>query len=340
MTAVKSHQAGAFLKSPDPRLYAFLVYGSDAGLIAERGQALAAAIAKRDDGEVLRLDDSDLETDSGRLMNELGTIPMFGGRKIVRAATGRRINVQTLKPILEGPPLAGVLIVESPTVKKGDALLTLFEASPRMAAIACFADEARDLDTVVREALAAEKLTIGADARALLVGRLGADRAMTRSEIDKLVLYAHGAQEITAADVEAIVGDASELAIDRILVAVASGEPGKVAFEFSRAASSGENAQGIILATERYFQRLHRVRAALDGGKSFDDAVRSLRPPLHFKLKDAMAAQCRQWTTPRLTAALARITETARAARLAGPLEEAHAERLLLALAMLAKGRG
>lgn len=340
MTVVKSHQADAFIKSPDRTLAAFLIYGTDAGMIAERGQALAAAIAKREDGEVLRLDDADLEGDPDRLAVELRTIPMFGGRKIVRASTGRRINVQTLKPLLEGGLLAGVLVVEAGSLKKGDALLTLFGASPRMAAIQCFGDEARDLDAVVREALAAEKLAITPEARTLLVTRLGADRAMTKSEIEKLALYAHGKKEIDVADVEAIVGDASEQTIDRILTAVASGEPPKVAFELSRAIAAGESAQGIILMAERYFQRLHRVRAALDGGRSFDEATRALRPPLHFKLKDIMAAQCRLWTTERLTAALARIAEAAKAARLAGPLEEAHAERLLLALAMMAKGRG
>ena len=31
----------------------------------------------------------------------------------------------------------------------------------------------------------------------------------------------------------------------------------------------------------------------MDAGKSFDDAARGLRPPLFFKQKDAIAAQCR-----------------------------------------------
>jgi DNA polymerase-3 subunit delta len=65
-----------------------------------------------------------------------------------------------------------------------------------------------------------------------------------------------------------------------------------------------------------------------------------MRPPLHFKQKDAFAAQCRQWTTARLTDALGRISAAAKAARLAGSLEEALTERLVLGLAMLAKDTG
>lgn len=341
MTAIKAHQADAFLKSPDVKLTAFLLYGPDAGLVAERAATLAKILAKREspEGEVLRIDDLDLENDPDRLAIELGTIPMFGGRKIVRANTGRRINTNLLKPLVDGAPLAGLLIVEAGNLKTGEPLRNLFEKPSHTVAIPCFGDEARDIESVVREILATEKIAITAEAKALLVSRLGADRAMTRSEIEKLALYARGKKEIEAADVEAITGDASELAIDRILTAAASGDPPRVAIEFARAVASGENAQGIIIATERYFHRLHRLRAALDKGQSFDDAARAIRPPLHFKLKDALAAQCRQWTSPRLQAAMSRITAAARAARLAGPLEDAHAERLLLALAMLARGK-
>ena len=40
----------------------------------------------------------------------------------------------------------------------------------------------------------------------------------------KLALYAASKSEVDAADIEAIVGDASELAIDRTLNAAASGD--------------------------------------------------------------------------------------------------------------------
>lgn len=342
MTAIKAHQADALLKSPDKKLAAFLLYGPDAGLVSERAQALAFTLARREkpEGEILRLDDLDLENDPGRLTVELGTIPMFGGRKVVRATTGRRINTPLLKALVDGEPLEGFLIVEAGNLKAGEPLRALFEKPQHAAAIPCFGDDARDIEGVIRETLAAEKLSITPEAKALLVSRLGADRVMSRSEIDKLALYAMGQKEIGVTDVEAITGDASELAIDRILMAAAMGDAPRTAIEFARAISSGESAQGIIAATERHFHRLHRLRTAMDRGQPFDDAVKALKPQPHFKVKDALAAQCRQWSAARLASALSRITATAKAARLAGQLEDALAERLLLAIAMLARGRG
>ena len=61
------------------------------------------------------------------------------------------------------------------------------------------------------------------EALRLLLSRLGADRALSRAEIEKLALYASGKGKIEEADVEAAVGDAAELAIDRVVLAAGSG---------------------------------------------------------------------------------------------------------------------
>jgi len=339
MVAVKAHQAQAFLSSFDGKFRAVLFFGSDPGLAAERAEQLAKRAAARSDppGELIRIDDADLDTNPDRLTVELATVPMFGGPKIIRTSTGRRVNAQSLKPLVEGGALEGLLIVEAGNLKPDDALRLLFEKAATAAAVACYSDGAQDLEVLIREMIKAAGATISHDARHALVERLGADRALSRGEVEKLLLYAGPGAEIGVQDVEAVVGDVSELALERVTFAAASGETRRAVTECGRAVSSGESPQTIILATLRHFQRLHRVRAAIERGSSLDDALRQMRPPLHFKQKDAFAAQIRMWTTARLTMALARITAAAKAARLAGGLEEALSERLLMGLAQMAR---
>jgi DNA polymerase-3 subunit delta len=317
MVAVKSYQGDAFLKAVERVPSAVLFYGSDVGLVSERSAQLAKRLAARDDppGEVLRLDDASLEDDPDRLFVELQTPPMFGGRKIVRATTGRRVTAAALKPLIEAAPLEGYLLVEAGNLRPDDALRALFEKSAAAAAVACFPDEARDLDSVVQQALAAAKVSISPDAKKLLIARLGADRALSRSEIDKLVLYAHGRGSIEESDVEAAVGDAAEQTLDRIVLAAGSGDAGAALRECDRSIAAGDNAQAIIAALQRHFLRLHRMRAALDAGKSMEEVLRILRPPPHFKQRDALERQSRAWTGTMLNTALARIAEAAKAAR-------------------------
>ncbi len=337
MVAIKAHQAQSYLNPPGPKVPAVLFYGTDAGLISERATKLAALIAARDSGEITRLDDADLDHDPDRLAVELQTIPMFGGSKVVRATAGRRITAAALQPLLDGGTLAATLIVEAGNLKPPDTMRVLFEKSAQAAAVACYADEARDIEGLIGETLKAHGLAITSDAREMLVARMGADRAMSRGEIEKLALYATGKAVVDAADVEAIVGDASELAIDRTLNAAASGDAGRAVTEFARAVAAGESPQGVIIALQRYLQRLHRIRTELDAGASFEDVIRQQRPPVHFKQKDAIGLQCRMWSSPRLVRALARAAEAAKAARLTSALEEAITEELLIALAGAAR---
>jgi DNA polymerase-3 subunit delta len=255
----------------------------------------------------------------------------------VRAVAGRRIGTSALQPLIEGNALAAMLIVEAGNLRPNEGLRALFEKAANAAAVACYADEVHDLETLIADTLKRRGLAIGPEARDLLVARIGADRALSRGEIEKLALYAAGKREVDASDVEAIVGDASELTIDRILTAAASGDAARAVAEYARAIASGESPQAIIAATQRYFQRLHRLRSEIDAGRSFEDAIRQLRPPVHFKQKDAIGLQCRTWTTARLGQALQRTSRAARSARLSGTLEEAIAEELLMVLAAAAR---
>lgn len=341
MVAVRAQHADSFLAAPERNITAVLLFGTDPGLVTERAQRLARRLAELENppGEIVRLDEIDLDQDPDRLAVELLTVPMFGGRKIVRVATGRRVTTQTIKPLLEGTALSGFLIVEAGNLRPDDALRGLFEKSARAAGVPCYADDARDLGGMIDEILEAEGMTIAPEARQLLVTRLGADRGLSRSEVDKLVLYARSKHTIDLEDVDAIVGDAAEQAMDRLTNAAGLGEARAAVIECDRAVAAGESPQALIAAIQRHFVRLHRTRIAVEQGRTLDDIIRQMRPPLHFKQRQAFETQCRRWTAARLQAALSLIATAARAARLNPGLEVALAERLMLDLVPLGNAR-
>lgn len=342
MVAIKAAQANSFLAKPDAKVKAVLLYGPDAGLVSERAQKLAALLAARETpaGEIVRLDDSDLDGNPERLSVELLTVPMFGGAKIVRASTGRRVNTATLQPLVEGGDLAGMLIVEAGALRNDDKLKALFEKSPTAAAVVCYPDEGASLDGLVSEVLKAAHLDIAPDARQELIARLGADRVLSRAEIEKLALYAYGSARIELGDVEAIVGDASDLTVDIVVMAAASGDVARALSECDRAVASGESAQSVILAAERHFHRLHKLRSGVDAGRTLDELTRFMRPPLPFKAKAELERQARTWTTQRAATAIGRIAEAVRQSRTTGADEAVIAERLLMEIARLGRAAG
>jgi DNA polymerase-3 subunit delta len=180
MVAIKANQAQGFLRTIESRITAILTYGPDAGLVAERAKDAAQKLAARDNppGEVLRIEDADLDTDPDRIHVELQTVAMFGGAKVIRTSASRKVTAAFLKPLLEPGAIAGGLVVEAGNLRPDEALRKLFEGAATAAAIPCFADETRDIERLVREELSAEGLQIAPDALQMLVGRLGADRAL------------------------------------------------------------------------------------------------------------------------------------------------------------------
>ena len=74
--------------------------------------------------------------------------------------------------------------------------------------------------------MAAAGLTPDPAALSYLLANLGGDRALTRSELDKLVLYVGKGPRVTLADAAAMVGDSAERTLDDLSHAVAGGDVG------------------------------------------------------------------------------------------------------------------
>ena len=332
---IKAHQADHFVRAIPANVTAALFYGPDAGLVSERGEAAAKAWAAdpKMPGEILRLTDTDLQDSPDRLAVELRNLSMFGDRKIIRLLLQSASRPELVTELIEGPPLAGLLVVEAGNLKPDSKLRKIFAAAPHAAAVACYPDDEAAIDQLIREVLKKHKLEIGKEARSYLVSRLGADRALSRAEVEKLALYCLGRPEVTIADIDAISGDASELAVERVIAAAFAGKAGPALRELERAVSSGESSQTVLIFMERHILRLMQLRGAIDGGRSPDEAVRGLRPPPHFSQAASLAQQGRVWTAEKLEAALRETTEAIRTTRLRPRLETELADQLVARIA-------
>src|SRR5258705_335999 len=93
-----------------------------------------------------------------------------------------------------------------------------------MAPVPASFDSARDLAAVIRETFAAHHIAASRDAVEFLVGHLGGDRLLTRSELEKLTLYAGNGGRIELTDAQAVVSDNAALSLDDAVLAAAKGD--------------------------------------------------------------------------------------------------------------------
>ncbi|WP_068310838.1 DNA polymerase III subunit delta [Polycladidibacter hongkongensis] len=340
MVALKAAEIERFLSSPPTSVNLILVYGPDTGLVNERAQRLinSAADENSDPFSQIKLDSADIAGDANRLIDEALTIPLFGGRRTIWLRdNGGKQTMNAVEPLLANQNYEALVVIEAGDLKKTSALRKKIEASKSAYAVPCFADTERDLDRLIDEETHSMGLQISKEARMGLHSLLGADRMASRGELRKLCLYAMNAQRVELHHVEEIIGDASAFAMDELIDAASCGDTKTLDHGLERLAQSGIDAGVIANQALKHFQFLHQSRLAVEAGRSSDDIISSVRPPIFWKRKRLVSQQLSIWDTSRLERALVRLEEAVAKARLSGPvLSRSIVSHVLLAISQVA----
>lgn len=333
MVAFKASQLTSFLKSPDPRVRAALLYGPDAAQVADHATALAQRLLSgcEPDGEMVRISDRDLSDEPGRLATEARTMSMFSASKVIRVSAGKHFPIADLETLL-GTELDSWIVVEAGNLRKTAKLRKIFEASDQAAALPCYELSARDMRAFIDAELEGLGVSIAADARQHLVSLFAGNQARARTQLAKLALFTGEGGRAELGDVDAVIGDVAQAAFDDLSTAVCGGRAKEALRQLDRLVAGGQGAQGAIAALERHFHKLHRVCSAVEGGDSMRSALAVFRPPLHFRQRDALEAQTRNWSRARTAKAIDLIGKAALSARQRPDLEQLFAERLVLVL--------
>lgn len=337
MVAVKAADVDAFIARPDPARRVVLVFGQDAGLVGERANALVRASVDdaNDPFSLVRLDGEELAADPGRLVAEAQTIPLFGGRRAVWLKAGSRNVAPAVEELLALPACECRVIIEAGDLRRTAPLRALCERAKNAVALPCYADSERDLARLIDAEMRAAGLVLAPDARTLLLALLGGDRAASRSELRKLVLYAGGRGEVGVDEVTAIVSDASALAFDDLVDAAFAGRTAELEAQLAKARAAGSAVGSIFFAAQRRLAQLHKWRAAIEAGAPL--SLEALQPPVNFRRRNLVEAALKQWNASRLAVAMAELAAAVLAARRAPALADTIAARALLSIAVKAR---
>ena len=243
MVAIKAAGVAKFVADPPGDMRLFLVFGRDTGAITERARQLETLARSRDPagGSPTRWGSDEVAGNPGRLSDEINAASLFGGEPVItlRITDGRHNVMAGLAPILDAPPKAGWLIVEAGDLARTSAVRKAFEANAHAAALPCYESDARDLAAMAHAMFADAGCVIEPDATDLLVATIGNDRLVSRSEIEKLILFVGEGGRAGIDDVLAIVGENLDVRGDRITDDAFLGRSDAVEADLIRLRASG-----------------------------------------------------------------------------------------------------
>ena len=325
----------AFLQDPGASRVV-LLHGEDAGLIRDRADTLVRRVAGSLDDPFL-VADLTRET-ADRLGEEASSLAMTGGRRVVRVREVTDTATDRVKAVLAGKAPA-LVVLEAPGLASKSRLRTAVEAAADGAAIACYPEEGRDLEQTIRSTLSEAGVAADNEALTWLVGQLGADRASTKREVEKLALYAGPGGRVDLDAAMACVGDLAGLSMDDALFAATAGDVGVADRALEVAIAEGTAPVGVLRAAMLHLQRLHRVRLVMEEtGVSASDAARTARPPVFFKRSAAFTRALGLWPAVSLSGALAFLSDAERACKRTGAPDDQICRNAVLTLARRAAG--
>lgn len=342
MTALTGASIDRFLSRPDRSVV--LVYGPDTGLVQERSAAIIAAFLGPDADAMSRtvLEGEKLVSAPERLAEEAYSVPMFGGRTAIRVTPASKSLLPAIEPLLGQPPRECLVVIEAGELKRSAPLRRLFEQAAAAVAVPCYQDDDKALDRLISEELIAHGLRVSRDARQALHHLLGGDRLASRGELRKLASFSLGQTEVSLQDVEAVIGDASALAIDSLLDSACVGDAATAQTVFARLVTSGTGPGSILGAMSRHLLQLAEARARIEAGATAEAALKALRPPPFYKRDEALRRQLSIWRRDMIDRVLDTLLTAEGETRRHADLAEAIAGRAIIVVthtARQARGR-
>ena len=341
---IEPRQVEAFLRKVDPRIRGVVVYGNDEGLIAERALALAKAVCAdlKDPFRVVDIAGDALKADPARLADEFSAMSLMGGRRVIRVRPAGEESTEAVENLVAAGAGDALIVLEGGNLTPRSGLRALAEAEACLAAIPCYLDSEETLADLVEAAVRAAGRTVGPDVLDWIVGRLGGDRGLSRSELEKLLLYKVSDSEpaITMDDAVAVLGDTAAIGIEDVIAATFGGDLVDLDRALDRVFAEGGNAVQLVRALQRHADQLDLVAAHLAQGAAREAALFKARGlPRGGPVRQRFERQLQIWPLARLNAALDRILQAEIECKTTGSPDEAIARRLCLQLAQFAAGR-
>jgi DNA polymerase-3 subunit delta len=329
---LEPRRSEAFLRDPG-QTRAVLLYGDDVGLIRERAGRLVRAVTGASDDPFRVVE---LERDgAGAIPAEMAALSLTDGRRVVRVRDVGDSATGFVQAALAGPGEA-LLVLEGPGLAAKSKLRTLIDKLADAVSIGCYPAEGRALEQTIRDTLSSMQVGVDEDALAWLTGQLGADRAVTVSEVEKLALFVGPGGRADIAAARECVGDLAGLSLEDALFAATAGEVVAADRALELALAEGGAAVQVARAGLAHVQRLQRARAAMADGISAAEAARAARPPVFVRRQPGFMLALTLWGLPALEWAAQRFWDAERACKRTGAPDLTIARNALAGIALRA----
>lgn len=322
------------LKSLGTNIKCIVLFGTNEGAIADLQKKCAEAVcgSVEDAFSYAQLEMENISKEGQEVYAEFYAQSLMGGRRAVVVKGADNNLAPVLKNMIPETTSENVLILSSTSLNTKSSLITW--AKDREDVIVCgfYEDREGDLGSITQNMLHDKGLTADVPTLQLLCARLSPDRKLNQGEIDKLAIYMGSRTQVTPEDVRAAVSDVAGANVEDLCYFVAGGLVKKACNMYERLLKEGVEPATLVRQLSYHFAKLLGCAAQMEAGKSLDDAVKTIRPPLMFYRRSAFENQLKIWNRPRILRIMKALYDSERECKTTNMPAEQNAGYLVLRL--------
>ncbi|MBH87737.1 MAG: DNA polymerase III subunit delta [Pelagibacterales bacterium] len=292
---IKNYEIDNFCSSSNMNTPAILIYGEDYGLKNER-VSLITKNYLNNSKNIIDLDVKSIISDPEILTTELKSISLLADKKVVRIRDANDKISSIIENNIFFNPKECLLILISESLSPRSKLRLIFEKHKEAVIIPCYSDDAKNIINIIDNIFKKENIKIDINAKKLLASYLGVDRLVTKSEIEKAILYSGKTKELSINDVSSFLIDQAAINIDKLYDLTLTGHIKQAYKVISKLQNEGIPAIQILRSFTRQLQNLYNIKQNILLKNDINFVIDNFKPPIYFKRKDNIRSQILKWS--------------------------------------------
>ena len=258
---------------------AVLIHGTDRGKVNDVASSLIKFIKRIYNGqlEVIKLSAEKLNDNDTSLLDLMNQKSIFYDRTIVLLDLDlikiKKEDIITLRHSASSK--SNLIILESAALNYDSFILKEFKKQDNLICVPCYQDNEKSIRNSISDYAKEFGLKIDKDSINHLASKMGNDKMITKSEIEKLAIFANN-QPLSFADLMDGIGDNSILGTYKVTDNFLLRNEVNLNHTYDRLIESGLNGFFMVRALIKHLQALLLAKI------SQNKIVANMKPPLHF----------------------------------------------------------
>ena len=270
----------------------FLLYGTNDGF---KEELINNIILKDFKGEIIRIDEQEINNKSSDLIDSLLTKSLFEEDKSIIISRATDKILKFIQDILKRKISNIKIIINCGLLEKRSKLRNLFEIDKSLIVIPVYEDDARSLTPIIQKFLIENKIKLSRESIDLLIDRSSGDRKNLNVELNKIMYLSKTTKEINFEIIKKLTNLADNHSVSELADSFLLKNQKKISKILNENNYSNDDCILILRTISSKSKRLLKILNEKKDKANIDSIITNYKPPIFWKDKETIKKQANNW---------------------------------------------